>query len=76
MLGRLKRACPWAKLGFPGLALNNPHRDLAWLRIWQLEAALAVAESSLVAAHANIQSLQTMLTEYIVQFELLREMLP
>ena len=33
VLGRLKRACPWAKLGFPGLALNNPHRDLAWLGI-------------------------------------------
>ena len=33
VLGRLKRACPWAKLGFPGLALNNPHRDLAWLSI-------------------------------------------
>ena len=33
VLARLKRACPWAKLGFPGLALNNPHRDLAWLSI-------------------------------------------
>ena len=30
---RLKRACPWAKLGFPGLALNSPHRDLNWLSI-------------------------------------------
>lgn len=33
VLSRLKRACPWAKLGFPGLALNNPHRDLNWLSI-------------------------------------------
>jgi N-acetyl-anhydromuramyl-L-alanine amidase AmpD len=33
VLIRLKRACPWAKLGFPGLALNNPHRDLSWLSI-------------------------------------------
>jgi len=49
---------------------------LAWLRIWQLEAALAVAENSLVTAHANIQSLQNMLTDYIVQIELLRELLP
>ena len=32
-VSRLRRACPWAQLGFPGLALNNPHRDLAWLRI-------------------------------------------
>ena len=33
VLARLKRACPWAKLGFPGLALNSPHRDLNWLSI-------------------------------------------
>lgn len=28
---RLKSACPWASLGFPGLAI--PHRDLEWLEI-------------------------------------------
>ncbi|MGD8737090.1 MAG: hypothetical protein PVJ85_10085, partial [Anaerolineae bacterium] len=33
VLQGLKRACPWASLGFPGLALNFPHRDLAWLDI-------------------------------------------
>jgi hypothetical protein len=32
--GRLKRAHPWASLGFPGLAVPDPlHRDKAWLRI-------------------------------------------
>jgi N-acetyl-anhydromuramyl-L-alanine amidase AmpD len=33
VLTGLRRACPWAKFGFPGLALNHPHRDLAWLDI-------------------------------------------
>ena len=33
VLSSLKQACPWAKFGFPGLALNSPHRDLAWLGI-------------------------------------------
>ena len=33
VLAGLKQACPWARFGFPGLALNNPHRDLAWLDI-------------------------------------------
>lgn len=28
---RLKQACPWASLGFPGLAI--PHRDLEWVGI-------------------------------------------
>jgi N-acetyl-anhydromuramyl-L-alanine amidase AmpD len=33
VLSRLREACPWAKFGFPGLALNSPHRDLEWLDI-------------------------------------------
>lgn len=33
VLGGLKQACPWASFGFPGLALNYPHRDLEWLAI-------------------------------------------
>jgi hypothetical protein len=33
VLAALKKACPWARFGFPGLALNHPHRDLAWLDI-------------------------------------------
>jgi hypothetical protein len=28
---RLKQGCPWASLGFPGLAI--PHRDLEWVEI-------------------------------------------
>jgi N-acetyl-anhydromuramyl-L-alanine amidase AmpD len=33
VLSALRQACPWARFGFPGLALNQPHRDLAWLEI-------------------------------------------
>jgi len=47
---------------------------LAWLRIWELEAALASAEAALVSAQTHLQGLQTILTEYIVELELLREL--
>lgn len=30
---QLRQACPWASLGFPGLAI--PHRDLEWITICQ-----------------------------------------
>lgn len=33
VLQALKKNCPWARFGFPGLALNHPHRDLDWLDI-------------------------------------------
>lgn len=33
VLRMLKNRHPWAKFGFPGLALNWPHRDLPWLKI-------------------------------------------
>ncbi|MGD8398814.1 MAG: hypothetical protein PVG11_08145, partial [Anaerolineae bacterium] len=33
VLALLRQAAPWAEFGFPGLALNHPHRDLAWLGI-------------------------------------------
>ena len=33
----LKQRHPWALFGFPGLALNWPHRDLPWLHICQNE---------------------------------------
>ena len=47
---------------------------LSWLRIWQLEAGLASAEAALATAQTHIQGLQTILTEYIVQVEMLREL--
>ncbi len=40
VLETLKTAFPWAKFGFPGLALNYPHRDLPWLDICR-DAVLA-----------------------------------
>jgi len=33
VLAGLRQACPWASFGFPGLALNYPHRDMEWLDI-------------------------------------------
>ncbi|NJN84094.1 MAG: N-acetylmuramidase family protein [Caldilineaceae bacterium] len=34
VFARLKQACPWASLGFPGLAVPDPlHRDKAWLTL-------------------------------------------
>ncbi len=33
VLQGLRQTCPWASFGFPGLALNYPHRDLEWLDI-------------------------------------------
>ena len=33
VLSTLKARHPWARFGFPGLALNHPHRDFAWLDI-------------------------------------------
>lgn len=37
VLSMLKERHPWAKFGFPGLALNQPHRDLPWLEICRNE---------------------------------------
>ncbi len=37
VLRMLKELFPWAKFGFPGLALNHPHRDLRWLEICKYE---------------------------------------
>ncbi len=33
VLKRLREGAPWAEFGFPGLAPNEPHRDLPWLDI-------------------------------------------
>ncbi len=33
VLRLLRQGAPWAKFGFPGLAINEPHRDLPWLDI-------------------------------------------
>jgi len=37
VLRMLRERFPWAKFGFPGLALNWPHRDLPWLEICERE---------------------------------------
>jgi N-acetyl-anhydromuramyl-L-alanine amidase AmpD len=40
VLETLQKSFPWARFGFPGLALNYPHRDLPWLDICR-DAVLA-----------------------------------
>ncbi len=47
---RLKQACPWASLGFPGLAI--PHRDLEWVEICRP----AVQRADWLAAHCYWQN--------------------
>lgn len=47
---RLKQACPWASLGFPGLAI--PHRDLEWLEICRP----AVEKADRLGAHCYWQN--------------------
>lgn len=51
VLRMLKNRFPWAKFGFPGLALNYPHRDFAWLRICQNE----IRESHWLGCHCYWQ---------------------
>lgn len=47
---RLKQACPWAALGFPGLAI--PHRDLEWVEICRP----AVERADWLAVHCYWQN--------------------
>lgn len=51
VLSALKKACPWAEFGFPGLALNQPHRDLAWLDICRV----AIEASDWLGCHCYWQ---------------------
>ncbi len=46
----LKEACPWAQLGFPGLAI--PHRDLDWIEI----CAPAINKADWLGVHCYWQT--------------------
>jgi hypothetical protein len=46
----LKQNCPWAKLGFPGLAI--PHRDLEWIEL----CTPAVQKSDWLGVHCYWQT--------------------
>ncbi len=72
VLASLKRACPWAKFGFPGLALNHPHRDLEWLDICQD----AVRASDWLGCHCYWQLGNMLSDEWGLRFKLYHKRFP
>ncbi|MDX9833493.1 MAG: hypothetical protein RBU35_24725, partial [Anaerolineae bacterium] len=72
VLAGLKQACPWARFGFPGLALNNPHRDLAWLDICRD----AIEASDWLGCHCYWQYGNMMNDQWGLRFKLYHERFP
>jgi N-acetyl-anhydromuramyl-L-alanine amidase AmpD len=72
VLSALKSACPWAQFGFPGLALNYPHRDLAWLDICRD----AVQASDWLGCHCYWQYDNMMSEHWGLRFKLYHQRFP
>jgi len=72
VLAALKRACPWARFGFPGLALNHPHRDLEWLALCRD----AINASDWLACHCYWQYGNMMSEQWGLRFKLYRKAFP
>ncbi len=72
VLSALKEACPWAKFGFPGLALNSPHRDLEWLTICRD----AIRASDWLGCHCYWQYGNMLKDEWGLRFKLYHERFP
>jgi N-acetyl-anhydromuramyl-L-alanine amidase AmpD len=72
VLQSLKKACPWAQFGFPGLALNHPHRDLEWLDICR-DAILA---SDWMGCHCYWQHDNMLSDAWGLRFKLYHERFP
>ncbi len=72
VLDALKRACPWAQFGFPGLALNYPHRDLEWLDICRN----AVNASHFLGCHCYWQHGNMLSDEWGLRFKLYNQRFP
>lgn len=72
VLSSLKEACPWAEFGFPGLALNLPHRDLAWLDICRQ----AIEASDWLGCHCYWQYGNMMRSEWGLRFQLYHQRYP
>lgn len=72
VLSRLKAACPWAKFGFPGLALNAPHRDLPWLEICKQE----IQASDWLGCHCYWQGGNMMSDQWGLRFKLYHDRFP
>lgn len=72
VLRRLRELFPWAKFGFPGLAINYPHRDLEWLEICRE----AVEESDWLGCHCYWQYENHLSEEWGLRFKLYHRMFP
>jgi hypothetical protein len=72
VLRRLRELFPWAKFGFPGLAINYPHRDLEWLEICRD----AVEESDWLGCHCYWQYENHLSPEWGLRFKLYHELFP
>ncbi len=72
VLPALKEACPWAKFGFPGLALNYPHRDLEWLTI----CSDAIRASDWLGCHCYWQYGNMLKDEWGLRFKLYHDRFP
>jgi hypothetical protein len=72
VLAGLRQACPWASLGFPGLALNYPHRDLEWLDICR-DVILA---SDWLGCHTYWQHDKMLATDWGLRFVHYRQRFP
>ncbi len=72
VLRRLKELFPWAKFGFPGLAINYPHRDLEWLEICRE----AVEESDWLGCHCYWQYENHLSEEWGLRFKLYHRLFP
>ncbi len=72
VLRRLKELFPWAKFGFPGLAINYPHRDLEWLEICRD----AVEESDWLGCHCYWQYENHLSEEWGLRFKLYHKLFP
>lgn len=72
VLKRLRELFPWAKFGFPGLALNYPHRDLEWLRICRE----AVEQSDWLGCHCYWQYDNMLSEDWGLRFKKYHEMFP
>jgi N-acetyl-anhydromuramyl-L-alanine amidase AmpD len=72
VLPALKQACPWARFGFPGLALNYPHRDLAWLEVCRD----AIQASHWLGCHCYWQYGNMMSDQWGLRFKLYHDRFP
>ncbi len=68
----IKQACPWALLGFPGLAPHWPHRDLEWLEICRQ----AIQASDWLGCHIYWQGDNHLKSEWGLRFKLYHERFP